>query len=176
VIEKELSRRVEFKGKLLQLDRVEVELPDGRASVREVVWHPGAVCAAVLTTDSEWVLVRQYRFPAQELLLEVPAGKIDAQEEPDVAIWRELREEIGLLSGKLERVCEFWSTPGFCNERMTCYLVTQAVLGESALDEGEFLEVVRVSQSEGLAMAFDGRVRDAKSILALLAAGRHLGL
>lgn len=176
MVEKEISRRTEFRGKLLQLDSVQVELSDGRPALREVVWHPEAVCAAVLTPEREWVLVRQFRFPAQDLLLEVPAGKIDPGEDPDTAIWRELREEIGLVSGKVERLCQFWSTPGFCNEKMTTYVVTEAVLGPSQLDEGEFLEVERVELREGLIMALDGRVGDAKSILALLAAARHLGL
>ena len=80
------------------------------------------------------------------------------------------------LSGQIHRLMEFWSTPGFCNERMTCYVVSDAQLGESALDEGEFLEVVTVSAQEGLAMALDGRLADAKSVAAVLAGARFLGL
>ncbi|MBT9584982.1 NUDIX hydrolase [bacterium] len=171
-----LARQTHFKGRLLQLDVVDVELADGSRGVREVVYHPNAVCAAVLTRQQEWVFVRQFRLPAEALLLEVTAGKIDAGEDPDQAILRELREEIGYQSGQIHRLMEFWSTPGFCNERMTCYVVSDAQLGNSALDEGEFLEVVTVSAQEGLAMALDGRLADAKSVAAILAWARFLGL
>ena len=174
--EKILSRKNHFSGRLLQLDVVDVELADGSRATRELVNHPNAVCAAVMTLQGEWVFVRQYRVPAQSLLVEVCAGKIDAGEDPDQAIERELREEIGYQSGKIERLMEFYSTPGFCNERMTCYLVHEAVLGENQLDPGEFLEVVRVSRQDGLAMALDGRLADAKSVAALLAGARFLGL
>lgn len=175
MLETLLDRKTHFKGKLLQLDVCQVELADGRQSQRELVLHPNAVCAAVLTRQGEWVFVRQFRLPADSLLLEVPAGKIDPGEDPDQAIVRELEEEIGWRSGRIERLLEFWSTPGFCNERMTCYLGTEADLGESRPDDGEFLEVLRVSREEGLAMAFDGRLSDAKSVTAVLAAARRLG-
>lgn len=175
--EKVLSRQTHFLGKLLHLEVLQVELADGSRSIREVVNHPDAVCAAVFTREREWVFVRQFRVAADSLLLECPAGKIDGEEDPEVAIRRELREEVGFLSGKLERLTEFWSSPGFCKERMTCYLASEAELGDGQeLDEGEFLEVVRVPAEEGLAMALDGRLSDAKSIAALLAAARHLGL
>ena len=174
--EKILGRQTHVRGRLLQLDVVDVELADGSRSTREIVYHPNAVCAAVFTLQRQWVFVRQYRVPAESLLVEVTAGKIDAGEDPDQAIERELREEIGYRSGKIQRLMEFWSTPGFCNERMTCYLVSEAELGPSQLDEGEFLEVVLVSAEEGLAMALDGRLSDAKSVAALLAGARVLGL
>jgi len=176
VEEKVLSRETRFQGKLLRLEVAEVELADGRRAQRELVYHPGAVCAAVLTREQNWVFVRQWRLPAEQLILECTAGKIDGDEHPDRAIERELREEIGYQSGKIQRLMEFWCTPGFCNERMTCYLVSDAILGESALDDGEFLEVVQVPLSEGLAMALDGRLGDAKSVVAVLAAARLLGL
>lgn len=170
-----LQRKRVFTGQLLKLDCLEVQLCDGREARREVVEHPHAVCAAVLTPQQEWVFVRQYRIAAEALLLEVPAGKIDAGEDPDQAVVRELREEVGYRQGQLVRLMDFWSTPGFCNERMTCYLAHQADLTEQLeLDEGEFLEVVKVPLEEGLAMALDGRLSDAKSIAAVLAAARYL--
>lgn len=174
--EKVLSRQTHFQGKLLRLEVAQVQLHDGSLAQREIVYHPNAVCAAVITTEQNWVFVRQYRVPTEQLILECTAGKIDGQEDPDRAIERELKEEIGFQSGKIQRLMEFWSTPGFCNERMTCYLVSEAVLGESQLDEGEFLEVVQVPLQEGLAMALDGRLGDAKSVAAVLAGARLLGL
>lgn len=175
--EKTLSRVTAFRGKLLQLDVLEVELCDGSRASREVVLHPNAVCAAVLTVDREWVFVRQYRIAAESMLLEVPAGKIDAGENPDQAILRELREEVGCSEGRVVPLMQFWSTPGFCNERMSCYLIHEARLDDDQeLDAGEFLEVVRVPFEEGLAMALDGRLSDAKSVAAVLAGARFLGL
>jgi len=176
VNEKILKRTTHFEGRLLKLEVVDVELPDGRPAQREIVHHPNAVCAAVFTREREWVFVRQFRVPAQSLLLEVPAGKIDPGEDPDRAIERELREEIGYRAGQITRLLEFWCTPGFCHERLTCYLVREAELGEGRPDDGEFLEVVRVGAEEGLAMALDGRLADAKSITAVLAGARQLGL
>lgn len=174
--EKVLSRQTHFEGKLLRLEVAEVELSNGKKASRELVYHPNAVCAAVLTKEKNWVFVRQWRVPTEGFILECTAGKIDGDEHPDRAIERELREEIGYVSGKIQRLMQFWSTPGFCNERMTCYVVSEAELGESALDEDEFLEVVHVPLEEGLAMALDGRLGDAKSVAAVLAAARFLRL
>lgn len=174
--EKVLERSTQFSGKLLRLEVVQVELADGSRGVREIVYHPNAVCAAVLTVDKKWVFVRQYRVPAEALLLEVPAGKIDPGEDADTAVIRELQEEIGYTSGKIQKLMQFWSTPGFCNERMTAYLVSDAVLDTRNVIEDEFLEIEQVPYEEGIAMALDGRLSDAKSIAALLAGARVLGL
>jgi ADP-ribose pyrophosphatase len=174
--EKILERSTQFSGKLLRLEVVQVELADGSRGMREIVYHPNAVCAAVLTVDKKWVFVRQYRVPAEELLLEVPAGKIDPGEDADEAVIRELQEEIGYKSGKVQKLMQFWSTPGFCNERMTAYLVSEAVLDTRHVIEDEFLEVEQVPLEEGIAMALDGRLSDAKSVAALLAGARVLGV
>lgn len=172
--EKVLNRQTRFEGKLLKLEVVDVELADGKPAIREVVTHPNAVCAAVLTRERKWVFVRQYRVPAESLLVEVPAGKIDPGENPDDAIVRELQEEVGYQRGRLEKLMEFWSTPGFCNERMTAYLVSEAELDERVIVEDEFLELVEVSYEEGITMALDGRLADSKSIAAVLAGARLL--
>lgn len=171
-----LERRTEFSGKLLKLETVQVRLVDGKPASREIVTHPHAVCAAVLTTERRWVFVRQYRVPVEGLLLEVPAGKIDPGEEPDGALERELREEIGYVSGTVRRLTEFWATPGFCTEKLTAYLVTDAVLDQRQIVDDEHLEVEQVECAEGIAMAMDGRLCDAKSVLSVLAAARLLGL
>lgn len=174
--EKTLRTTTHFRGRLLQLDVLDVELADGSKTQREVVHHPHAVCAAVLTPEGEWVLVQQYRVPARQLLIEVPAGKIDPGEDPDKAIRRELEEEVGYRDGELIRLAEFWATPGFCTERMTCYLARNAVLSSNRPDHGEFLEVLRIPATEGLAWISSGRICDSKSITALLLGARHLGL
>jgi ADP-ribose pyrophosphatase len=176
LVEKILARQTRFKGRLLQLETLDVERIDGRPAGREVVHSPNAVCAAVFTRDREWVFVRQYRVAAESLLLEVAGGRIDPGEDPDQAIERELREEVGYQSGRILPLMQFWSTPGFCTQRMTCYLVDEAELGDSRPDEGEFLEIVRVGAEEGLAMVTDGRIADGASVAVVLAAARKLGL
>ena len=174
--EETLTRETHFRGSLLQLDVLKVRLQDGKIASREIVLHANAVCAAVFTKDGQGVLVKQFRKPTESLEIEVPAGKIDGGEDPDKAVVRELQEEIGYVEGKVEKLMDFWSSPGFCTERMTVYLVTEAVLGPHAPEEGEFLEIVTVPQEEMIAMAMDGRVSDAKSVAAILAAARKLGL
>jgi ADP-ribose pyrophosphatase len=174
--EKTLSEEAIFKGHLLEVKLLKVELDDGSTARRELVYLPDAVCAAVVTRDGQGILVRQFRKAVESLSLEVPAGRINPGEEPEAAVIRELREEIGYRSGKVHRLFDFWSSPGFCDERMTAFLVTEAELGPSQLDEGEFLELVTVPLSEMVEMAVRGEISDVKSLATVLAAARHLGL
>lgn len=170
-----ISQETAFQGKLLRLDVLKVKLQDGREARREIVHHPNAVCVVLVTAAGRTVLVRQFRKPIEGLILEVPAGKIDPGEEPEAAARRELLEEVGMTSGKLERLLDFYTTPGFCTELMTCFLATEAVLGAAQLDEGEFLEQVEMDFDEAVQLASQGGIRDAKSVVAILAAARRLG-
>lgn len=172
--EKTLSRREIFRGKLLTLEVQEVELIDGSKASRELVWHADAVCAVVVTPELETVFVKQFRKPTESFLLEIPAGKIDPGEEPDVAVRRELSEEVGFESGKIIHLMDFFATPGFCNEKLSLYLALDAVLGEQELDEGEFIELVKVPLQEAVAMAMAGQLGDSKSVAGILAAERFL--
>lgn len=174
--EKTLSRQTVFQGRLLRLDRLEVELPDGSTSVREVVLHPDAVCAAVLTPQGQMALVRQYRKPVEKVMVELPAGKIDPGESPEEAVRRELKEEIGMVAGQVQLLARFYSTPGFCQERMWLYLVREAQLARPTGDHGEWLEPMLVDPAEALSMIYDGRIEDAKTMVGILMAARHLGL
>lgn len=172
-----LHQQTVFQGKLLKVDVLKVSLPDGKTGNREIVHLPDAVCAAVITRDGQGVLVRQYRKAVEGLSLEVPAGRIDEGEEPDQAILRELQEEIGYRSGTVRRLFDFWSSPGFCDERMTAYLVTDAEIDEQQkLDEGEFVEIVSLPLAEMVKMAVAGQLADVKSIATVLAAARALGI
>lgn len=161
---------------MLTLDVHQVELEDGSHSVREIVLHPDAVCCVVLTKGLETVLVRQYRKPIEKAILEIPAGKIDPGETADDAALRELREEVGFQHGKIEHLMDFFSSPGFCNEKLGLFLATEAVLGEQELDDGEFLETVTLPFAEAKAMALRGELGDAKTVAGVLAAAAHLGL
>jgi 8-oxo-dGTP pyrophosphatase MutT (NUDIX family) len=151
--------------------------PDGSEFRRDVVRHPGAVSAVALDGDDVF-LVRQYRAPIDLDLWEIPAGKLDrASEDIDVAIARELAEEIGMAAGSLERLIDFHHSPGFCDELQHIYLasdltpVTRCVVG---LEE-EHMIVRRVPFADAVVMALDGTITDGKSIAGLLAAARRLG-
>jgi ADP-ribose diphosphatase len=175
-MERTLSKTREFEGRLLTLDVHQVELEDGSRSSREIVLHPDAVCCVVLTKSLETILVRQYRKPIEKAILEIPAGKIDPGEDATAAVVRELREEVGFQDGKVEHLMDFYSSPGFCNEKLGLYLATEAVIGEQELDDGEFIELVRMPFSEAKRMAMQGELGDAKTVAGVLATAAHLGL
>ncbi len=170
MIETTLHTKTAFKGKLLRLDLLEVRLPDGKRSNREIVYHPDAVCAVVFTKSGELVLVKQYRKAVNSILMEIPAGKVDPGETAENAIKRELEEEIGLQSGRLSRLTSFFTTPGFCTEKITLFKVEEAILGEPKLDEGEFLEPITVPIPKAIEMIYSGELIDGKSIAGILLA------
>lgn len=175
-MEKTLTKSRKFEGRLLTLDVHQVELEDGSTSSREIVLHPDAVCCVVVTPEMETILVRQYRKAIESFILEIPAGKIDAGEDPKQAALRELREEVGFRSGEVSHLMDFFSSPGFCNEKLGLYLATEAVLGEQELDDGEFIELVKMPLAQAKKMALKGGLGDAKSVAGILAAAEALGL
>lgn len=168
-METTLSKEEIFSGHLLTLEVHQVELQDGSRSVRELVWHADAVCVVVLTKDHHTILVRQYRKAVEKAILEIPAGKIDPGEDALSAAVRELKEEIGYLSGDVRHLMDFYSSPGFCNEKLSLYLAENVVLGPQAPDDGEFIEIVSVPWDEAVAMAMRGELGDAKTVAGILA-------
>lgn len=168
-METTLSKESIFSGKLLTLEVHQVELQDGSRATRELVWHCDAVCMVVITTEGETVFVKQYRKAVEKPILEIPAGKIDGDEDAMVAAVRELEEEVGYLRGDIRHVMDYYSSPGFCNEKLSLYLAENAELGEQRLDEGEFLDLVKVPWDEAVAMALRGELGDAKSVAGILA-------
>jgi ADP-ribose pyrophosphatase len=134
---------------------------------REIVAHPGAVAIVAIDRDDTVTLVRQFREPARKELVELPAGTIDEGEEPLATAKRELEEETGLRGGEWNEVAAFWSTPGFCNERLTIFIAEGVEPGgRQNLDEGEDVELVRWPVSE-IAGRLD-EVEDAKTLAGLL--------
>jgi ADP-ribose pyrophosphatase len=151
------------------LERRHLIGPAGQGVDRIVVNHPGAV-AMVALLDDDVVMIRQYRAPTGDTLLEVPAGKLDAGDhELEVAAARELQEEIGFAPGRLQPLGWFWTAPGYTNERIWVFLATElerAPMAPAGAEE-EVAEVVRLPFSEALAMIRRGEIVDAKSIAAL---------
>jgi ADP-ribose pyrophosphatase len=119
-------------------------------------------------------LVRQYRHPARAELLEIPAGKLEAGESPDKCVARELEQEIGWRAGRLEKLCEFYPTPGFCEEKLHVYLATELQPATQQLDDDELIEIVYLPLAEAVRQAVSGALVDSKTIIALLLADRLL--
>ncbi|MGG6309684.1 NUDIX hydrolase [Paenibacillus macerans] len=155
-----------FTGKVISLQIDTVELPDGTTATREIVKHPGAV-AVLAVHEGRLLLVDQYRQAMGRRELEIPAGKLEKGEDPQEAAGRELQEETGYRCGKLTHLHSFYTSPGFADEVIHLYLAEQLTAGEMALDEDEFIEVHEATPEEALAHIAEGRIADAKTILAV---------
>ncbi len=142
---------------------------------REVVHHNGSAVIVPIFDDGTVALVKQYRHPAVRYLLEVPAGTLAKGERPEIGAARELKEELGLVAENLERLSEFFVSPGFCEEKMWVYLATDLVEGEQALEDDEILDVVRLPIADALEMITSGEIQDAKTIIGLMLAAPRVG-
>jgi ADP-ribose diphosphatase len=161
------SRRV-YSGKVLSLDLDEVEEPGGVHTTREVVRHSGSVAVVAVQDDGRIVLVRQYRYPVDDSLWELPAGRLDAGELPEQAAQRELQEEIGQRAGDLRKVAFFYTTPGFCDEAMHVFRATGLAASPAKGDEDERIEVQPFALTDLQAMIDRGEIREGKTLVALL--------
>jgi ADP-ribose pyrophosphatase len=157
---------------VFQVERDRLREENGCEIVREVVRHPGGAGCLPLFDDGQIALVKQYRHPARRELLEIPAGKIEPDETPILCATRELEQETGFRAGRIEKLAEFYSTPGFCEERLYVYLATDLQQIEQNLDHDEFVEVVYLPMAEAVMMAERGEIEDSKTIIALLLAAR----
>lgn len=155
------------KGNFLDFRRDRIKLPNGKTATREYLKHPGAVAALPLLDDGTALLVKQFRYPTGEIILEIPAGKLEAGEDPIACIRRELAEEIGYQPGKLIHLASVWTTPGFTNEIIHLYLATQLELAPLERDADEFLEIVRLSKGEVLGHLNSGSTIDGKTALTI---------
>jgi ADP-ribose pyrophosphatase len=148
--------------------RLSRELANGTIHRHEVVIHPGAVVILPLLADDRVCLIRNFRIAVDQTLVELPAGTIENGEDPAETARRELIEETGFRAGRLEKLCEFFMSPGILNERMHCFLATDLQQGPTALEVGEEIQTVVVALDEALRLIDAGEIRDAKSIAALL--------
>jgi ADP-ribose pyrophosphatase len=171
LVEKFIKSEVVFEGNLLTVRRDTVELPNGKHATRELIQHPGAVAVVPIRNDGKILLVRQFRYPVDQLTLEIPAGKLDPGEEPEACAKRELEEETGYKAKKLRLLSSILTTPGFTNEVIHLYLAEDLVLAEQCPDEDEFIDVEVFTKEEIRKMIENGTISDAKSLLGLLLAG-----
>lgn len=164
------SKRV-FDGLILHIDHINNRLPNGKLAAREVARHVGASAVVPVDGDGNVWLVKQFRAPIDQILLEVPAGKLDYKGEDRLeAAKRELKEETGLTAGEWTHLSDIVTTPGFSDELISLYLARDLSAGQSHPDDDEFLNVVKVPLNELVAMIARGQVTDAKTICAVLLA------
>lgn len=166
--EKFVKRERKFTGAVVGLDIVTVKLPDGREATRDVVVHPGGATVIPLSDDNCLYLVRQYRAAVGKIMLELPAGKLDKEEDPLECAKRELKEETGIKANRIKKISEINTTPGFCDETLHMYLATELEVGEAKLDNDEFLRVEKISIPKVLDMIVNNEITDSKTIIGTL--------
>lgn len=158
-----VSRRDIYEGRIFRVHVDEVSLPNGSASVREVVDHHGGVCVAAFNEKGEIAIVRQYRYAYGEVVTELPAGKLEKGEDPDEAIRRELAEEVGAKGENWRNMGLFYPTPGYVNEIIHLYTCDIKSVGEQSLDEDEFLNVEFMPLEKAVELVMSGAITDGKS-------------
>ncbi len=168
LFEKTLSSQCLYKGRIISLYSDEVELENGAKAGREVIDHPGGVGVLPITADGDVLMVRQFRYPHRQVLLEIPAGKLDANEEPLVCGKRELEEETGFCAKEYIPLGVMYPTPGYLNETVHLYLARGLYKTHQHLDEDEFLTVERMPFAKVLQMVLEGEIEDAKTQVTIL--------
>jgi ADP-ribose pyrophosphatase len=163
-----------YKGKIF--DVFEAKIQHGETEYkREIVRHRGSAVIVPVFEDLTIAMVRQYRYAAEKFLLEIPAGTLDKDEPPEIAAARELEEEIGVKAGKIEKLTEFYVSPGFLTEKMFVYLMTDLEESKQNLEEDEILVVERLTFPEAFEKIRNGEIQDAKSMVGLILAGERFG-
>ncbi len=174
--ETQISSQDLFEGAILHVKKDIIRLPDGSEGFREIIRHIGAVCVIPVTDQNEVVVERQYRYPPDQVLLEIPAGKLDAANEDRLsAAQRELREETGYTAEEWIDLGGLYAAPAYSDEYITMYLAKGLHRGERHLDAGEFLDVQLVPLAELVQAVMSGEIPDAKTQICILKAARLLG-
>src|SRR2546426_12233888 len=168
------SKKV-FEGRVFDVT-VDTVREGGKTYIRDVVHHPGSAVILPAFDDGTIAMVRQYRHPAVRYLLELPAGTLNDKERPEEGAARELEEELGLVAGRMEKLSEFFVSPGFCEEKMWLYLATDLTETTQRLDDDETIAIVRLPLKRALQMITDGEIEDAKTIIGLMLAAPRIGL
>ena len=168
--EKTLSETEVFPGKFIQVSRYDVELSTGRKAIREVVKHPGGVVVVAQKDENTILMVKQYRYPIKEVSLELPAGRLEIGENPDLAIKRELEEETGHVAKTWKSLGHIFTTPGICDEKLYLYYATDLEFTKQNPDEGEIIEYFEYKIDEVFELIKTGELNDAKTICALMRA------
>ncbi len=168
LFEKTVEKNYVYEGKIINVRRDKAELHNGNPCTREVVEHNGGVCVAALTENKELIFVRQFRYPYMEVVLELPAGKLEKGEDPFEAGKRELEEETGTVAGKYYDLGKFYPTPGYCGEIIHLYAASDLTATQMNPDEDEFLEVEKIHIDKAVDMVINNEIRDGKTIALIM--------
>jgi ADP-ribose pyrophosphatase len=169
-----LSSETIYQGKVFDISIAEIR-ENETVYRREIVNHHGSAVIVPVFADNTIALVKQYRHAAREYLLEIPAGTLSENEPPEIGAARELEEEIGVRAKNIEKLCEFYVSPGFLTEKMNLFLATDFTEVVQNLDEDEFLVIERISFEVALKKIRNNEIKDAKTIIGLILAGARLG-
>ena len=170
-MEKTLESKRVYEGRIINLRLDSVSLENGSTAMREVVEHPGAVGIVALKENGDIVMVKQYRKAVEQVLLELPAGKLEQGEDPADCAARELTEETGYTAGDLRYLVSFYTSPGFSNEVMHMFLATDLKEGKNDPDDDEMVETVEISRDRAIDMILKGEIKDGKTIAGILLLG-----
>lgn len=168
--EKTLGERKGFEGKFVQVSTFDVKLSNGQKAIREVIKHPGGVVVVAKKDADTILMVKQYRYPIKQVALELPAGRLEKGEDPDLAIKRELEEETGYIAKTWKSLGYIFTTPGICDEKLYLYFATDLEFKKQNPDEGEIIESFEYNIDEVFEMIKTGEISDAKTICALMRA------
>lgn len=168
LIEEKISEENVYDGVLLHVQKDTVKLPNGNEAPREWVRHPGASSVLPILPNGDVVLVRQYRYPVGKITLEVPAGKLDNNEDPLNCAMRELEEETGYVADKIKKLTTIATTVGFSNEYIHLYVADDLSQGKFNPDDDEFINVVKMPFAEALKKVESGEIFDVKTIISIL--------
>ncbi|MBF8437537.1 NUDIX hydrolase [Halanaerobiaceae bacterium Z-7014] len=166
--EKTISSELAFRGNLLKFRIDQVELPDGNQSRREIIEHPGGVTIIPVSPERKIIMVKQYRSAANQVLLELPAGKLDNGENLNDCALRELKEETGYTAGKIRELFTFYTTPGYSTENLHLFLAEDLDYGKQETEDGEFIEVAKIYPERIPDLVLRGKIQDSKTIVGLM--------
>src|SRR4029079_8329816 len=175
MLPKVIKSETYYQGRAFSVRVDEVELRPGHVASLDVIEHSGAITLLPLDEANNIWFVRQYRHPARQMLLELPAGTLNPGEQPDLAANRELQEEIGMRAGRLEELASFYLAPGYSSELMHVFLAQELTASVLAPDEDEYLTIEKVPAAEVMGLIQSGKLQDAKSLATLLLAARRFG-
>lgn len=174
--EKTLTSEYVYKGKVIDVRRDDIEVSNGHKSVREVVEHSGGVTMLAVKDNGNVLFVKQFRYPIKEVSIELPAGKLEIGENPDLAAKRELEEETGYISDNWVKLGYIYTSVGFCDEKLHLYLARDLKYKKQNPDEDEIIECEEYPLLKVMEMIDNGVINDAKSICTILRARKYLGL
>ena len=168
LIEKTVESKEIFNGRVINVSVDKILLPNGKEASREVVDHPGGVCIAALTPENELMFVKQFRYPYKEVVLELPAGKLEPGQSPLENGIRELKEEVGACAKSYVSLGSLYPSPGYCAEIIHMFFCRIDNIGETNPDEDEFLDIIKIPIKEAVKMVLNNNIPDAKSQAAIL--------